>query len=70
MKDADVIIEFVQCGAYVKVSAMHTPSMMEAVIVGPPSAGEFVLRRNALRKLEYLLSKPQAKNAPKRGFLA
>lgn len=70
MKDADVIVEFVQQGAYVKVSAMHAPTMIEAVIVGPPSAGELVLRRNALRKLEYLLSKAQPKDAPKRGILA
>ncbi len=60
MKDSDVILEFVQVGSYVKVSAMHTPTMTEAVIVGPPSAGEFVLQQNALRKLKYLLSKTQA----------
>lgn len=69
MKDAEVIVEFVQCGAYVKVSAMHTPSMTEAVIVGPPSAGEIVLRRNALRKLEYLLRKSQVNRPPTRGVL-
>lgn len=70
MKDAEVIVEFVQCGAYVKVSAMHTPTMMEAVIVGPPSAGEVVLRRNALRKLQYILSKSQGQSASARGILA
>ena len=70
MKDAEVIVEFVQCGAYVKVSAMHTPSMTEAVIVGPPSAGEVVLRHNALRKLRYLLTKAQANRPPARGVLA
>ena len=70
MRDSDVIVEFVQLGAYVKVSAMHTPTMIEAVIVGPPSAGEFVLRQNALRKLKYLLTKSQEKAVPERGILA
>ena len=70
MRDSDVIVEFVRLGAYVKVSAMHTPTMVEAVIVGPPAAGEFVLRQNALRKLKYLLSKAQSKNQAARGLLA
>lgn len=70
MKDSDVILEFVQVGAYVKVSAMHAPTMTEAVIVGPPSAGEFVLQQNALRKLRYLLSKSQASGDRARGLLA
>lgn len=70
MRDSDVILEFVQIGAYVKVSAMHTPTMTEAVIVGPPSAGEFVLQQNALRKLKYLLSKSQAQQKSARGLLA
>ncbi len=69
MKDSDVIIEFIQIGAYVKVSAMHTPTMTEAVIVGPPSAGEFVLQQNALRKLRYLLAKSEAAGAGARGLL-
>lgn len=70
MKDSEVILEFVQIGAYVKVSAMHTPTMTEAIIVGPPSAGEFVLQQNALRKLKYLLAKAQASGDGTRGVLA
>lgn len=70
MKESDVILEFVQIGSYVKVSAMHTPTMIEAIIVGPPSAGEFILQQNALRKLKYLLAKSKATGDGARGVLA
>ncbi len=69
MRESDVIIEFVQIGAYVKVSAMHTPTMIEAVIVGPPSAGEYTLQQNALRKLRYLLAKAESAEGGSRGVL-
>ncbi|WP_282609129.1 hypothetical protein [Pelagibius sp. Alg239-R121] len=70
MKETDVIVEFVRLGAYVRVSAMHAPTMIEAIIVGPPSAGEYVLRQNALRKLKYLLSKSQTVGSARPGILA
>ncbi len=51
------IIEFHQVGSYMKVSAIDPVTMVEASIVGPANAGEETLRRNAVRKLEYVLDK-------------
>ena len=53
----DYIIEIIQVGDYVKVSAVDPASGIEACIVGAPSAGETVLKRTAIRKLEYVLAK-------------
>lgn len=58
----DVIFEFITIGSYVKVTAIHTGSMVEVAIVGAPSAGESALKAAALRKLKYVLNK---KAAPK-----
>ena len=51
----DVIFEFYQVGAYVKVSAMDPASLTEVSVVGDPRAGERVLKQTALRKLAYVL---------------
>ena len=51
------IVEFVQVGDTVKVSAVDPRSMVEVSIVGPASAGETALQRTAVRKLEYVLAK-------------
>ncbi len=53
----DYIIEFIQVGDYVKVSAVDPVSGVEACIVGAPAVGETVLARTAVRKLEYVLAK-------------
>ena len=55
--DQEVIIEFHRVGNSVKVSAMDTKTLTEVSIVGPANAGEEVLKRNVLRKLEYVLAK-------------
>ena len=55
--DQEVIIEFHRVGNSVKVSAMDTKTLTEVSIVGPANAGEEVLKRNMLRKLEYVLAK-------------
>jgi len=47
-----VIFEFINIGAYVKVSAIDTRTGAEVSIVGDPRRGEPALRRVALRKLE------------------
>ena len=52
-----MIIEFHRVGNSVKVSAMDTKTLTEVSIVGPANAGEEVLKRNVLRKLEYVLAK-------------
>ncbi len=56
-KGGEVIIEFYRVGAFVKVSAVDTATLTEVSIVGPPGAGEEVLTRVALRKLDYVLGR-------------
>jgi hypothetical protein len=57
MRDDDIIIEFNRVGAYVKVTAVDPVSLMEASIVGPASSSPEILKRTAVQKLMYLLSK-------------
>ena len=57
LQDREVIIEYKPVGAYVKVSAMDTASLTEISIQGPSSATEDMLKRNALKSLEYVLKK-------------
>lgn len=54
-----VIFEFQRQGAYVKVSAVHEATGKEVSIVGDAAAGEEMLRRLALRKLETMLARDQ-----------
>jgi hypothetical protein len=53
----EVILEFVQIGALMRVSAMEPKSLTEVVIYGPASAGEAALRRVVLRKLDHTLGR-------------
>ncbi len=53
----EVLVEFQQIGNAVKVTAVDTQSMVEVSIMGPASAGEEILKRNAINKLNYVLSK-------------
>ena len=53
----DVIIEFYQVGAYVKVTAVDTVTYTEVSIVGAPARSEDALKRAAVRKLEYVLKR-------------
>ena len=53
----EVLIEFQQIGNAVKVTAVDTHSMVEVSIMGPASAGDAVLKRNDINKLNYVLSK-------------
>lgn len=53
----EVIIEFFPVGNVVKVSAMDTKTLTEVSIQGPSSAGEEMLKRNAIKRLEYVLKK-------------
>ena len=52
---AEVIFEFYQVGAYVKVSAIDPATALEVAIVGDPAVGEEALKRTALAKLRYRL---------------
>jgi hypothetical protein len=53
----EVILEFVQVGALIRVSAMEPTTLTEVVIYGPASAGEAALRRTVLRKLDYVIGR-------------
>jgi hypothetical protein len=53
----EVILEFVQVGALVRVSAMEPTTLTEVVIYGPATAGEAALRQLVLRKLDYVLGR-------------
>ena len=62
----EIIFEFVQHGSSVKVTAMDPETLVEVSIVGPASAGQAVLKANALAKLKYVLAKRQQgpRNSP------
>ncbi len=53
----EVLIEIIQLGGSVKVSAIDPVTGIEVSIVGPPSAGEETLKRTAVNKLIYVLAK-------------
>jgi len=53
----EVILEFVQVGSLVRVSAMEPKTLTEVVIYGPARASEAALRRIVLRKLDYVLER-------------
>jgi len=53
----EVIIEFIPVGALVRVSALDVRTLTEVVTQGPASAPESTLKRNALKRLEYVLKK-------------
>lgn len=53
----DVFLEFQRVGQFVKVTAIDPESLTEVSIMGPPSASEDTLGRNAMRKLAYVLSR-------------
>jgi hypothetical protein len=55
--EREVIFEFVQVGAALKVAAVDVATGIEAVMVGDPKAGEETLRRLAKQKLDYVMSR-------------
>ena len=59
INDPRIIIEFIQVGAYVKVSAVDPVSLVEVSIVGDPSASRNTLEQNAIKKLKFVLAKKQ-----------
>ena len=56
-RGGEIIVEFFQVGAYVKVSAVDTATYTEVSIVGDPTRGEEALKRAAIRKLEYVMKR-------------
>lgn len=53
----EVLFEFYQVGNAVKVSAVDPETMTEVSIVGAPTMTEDMLKRAALRKLDYVLAR-------------
>ena len=56
------IIEFTQVGGSVKVTAVDPKTMTEVSIVGGPQYSQEFLTRQAVKKLEYMLSKSEKKS--------
>ncbi len=54
------IVEFIQIGTSVKVSAVDPVSGREVSIVGPATATRDYLSRVAVNKLKYVLSKEKS----------
>lgn len=57
LQGREVIIEFAPVGNIVRVSAMDVKTLTEVIIQGPASAPEATLKRNAVKRLEYVLKK-------------
>lgn len=53
----EVIIEYVTIGQIVRVSAMDAQSLTEVITQGPVGTPEAILKRNAVKRLEYVLRK-------------
>ena len=54
---AEIYVEFVVQGAFVKATAIDAKSGIEASIVGPAAAPRATLAAAATRKLAYILKK-------------
>ena len=63
---SEVIFEFHTIGGSVKVTAVDPETFTEVSIVGAANASEELLRRTALRKLEYVLNKSAGSPAQRR----
>jgi hypothetical protein len=61
----EVLFEFRQIGASVKVSAIHVATDTEVCLVGATAAGEYALRMAATRKLIYVLAAKAEGRAPR-----
>lgn len=57
LQGREVIFEFSNFGHITKISAMDVQSLTEVSIQGPATASEDMLKRNALKRLEYVLRK-------------
>lgn len=57
LKGREVIFEFRAVGNIMRVSAMDVATMTEIVVQCPVGAGDEVFKKNALRRLEYVLKK-------------
>ncbi|MCG8690353.1 MAG: hypothetical protein MI806_04000 [Minwuiales bacterium] len=66
-QNREYLIEFKVVGNAVKVSAVDPLTMTEVSIVGPLTAGEEELKRNAVNKLKYRLKQLDEANKSQKG---
>lgn len=57
LRGREIIFQFYPVGAYVRVTAMDAASLTEVAIQGPRAAPEDTLKRNAAKRLEFVLKK-------------
>ena len=57
----EVLIEFKRVGNYLKVTALHAPTLTEVSVMGPAVGSKELLKRTALAKLDYVLKRGPAK---------
>lgn len=62
----EVLIEFHQIGNSVKVTAVDTASLVEVSIVGAANASQEMLKRMAVRKLDYVIDKRSKESGTRR----
>ena len=62
----EVLIEFHQIRNSVKVTAVDPVTMVEVSIVGAANAGKELLKRVAVRKLDYVLEKQKKESGTHR----
>ncbi len=53
----EALVEFHRMGRQVKVSALDPVSLTEVSIIAPAGLGERLMTANALRKLDYVMSR-------------
>lgn len=63
-REASYIVEFVQVGQHVKVSAIDPMTLTEVAIIGSPRASQESLTRLAVQKLEFMLRKKERDAEP------
>ena len=64
MNDSDYILEYITQGRFMKLSVIDPETGIEAVIVGSINDSRELLKREALRKMEYLLAKEKKLPTP------
>ncbi len=60
-KTKEILFEITQKGNMARVIAVDPETGTEVVIQGPISAGDYILKQNAARKLMYVLNKSEKK---------
>ena len=60
--DSDIIIEFINIGNSVKVTAILASTGLEVSVVGSPKASQAELKSLAIKKLRYVIERDKPKN--------